>query len=171
MTISSTLESQNPINYQRIEDKIYALQRDAREYQKNLNTEAIWLFLATLGCWSVTNKWLQLFALILTIFLFGSRMKNGLREKKLDTMLPFAERARTLKDRIEQMSSTEDWRKERLFSILEELQTNELSTRAKVERNWVFIICWLFYGISLFYLTYSFLLDLFILLYKRSAMI
>jgi hypothetical protein len=144
-------EPQNPINYQRIEDKIYALQRDIREYRKNLNTEAIWLFLATLGCWSVTDKWFQIFALMLTIFLFGSRMKNRLIETKLDTM-PFSERVKTLKARIEQMSSTEDRRKEHLSSNLEKLQTNELSKPASVERGGVFLSCWLFYCFSLIYL-------------------
>jgi hypothetical protein len=153
MTISSTPESQNPINYQRIEDKIYAFEWDVREYQKNLETEGIWLFLATLGCWSVTDKWFQFFAFILTVVVFSSRVRNRLIETKLDTM-PFPERMETLKDRIEQMSSTEDWpkgRKERLSSRLEKLQTNNLSMLAGVGRSRVFLSCWFFYGFSLFY--------------------
>jgi hypothetical protein len=151
MTTSYTPESQNPINDQMIEDKIYYLQRDVREYQENLTTEAIWLFLATLGCWSVTDKWFQLFAFILPGVVFGSRVRNHFIEERLDTM-PFLERVKILKARIEQMSSTEDRRKEHLSSNLEKLQTNELSPRAIVGRGgFILLTCWLFYCFSLAY--------------------
>ncbi|ELL9332458.1 hypothetical protein RX455_004262 [Vibrio fluvialis] len=40
------------------------------EYDKNLNTQGIWLFLATLGCWSVPEGGLRIVAFLITFLIF-----------------------------------------------------------------------------------------------------
>ena len=47
-----------------------------------LNLEAIWLFVATLGCWGVDNNIIQMLALILVLVFFSSKVS---KDKKSDT--------------------------------------------------------------------------------------
>ncbi|MRD72780.1 hypothetical protein GH865_05880 [Rhodocyclus tenuis] len=65
-----------------IEDEIQSLRDHVREYRKALNDEGVWLFLATLGCWGVSGKALQIFAIVVTILLFGRRLQDRLSERR-----------------------------------------------------------------------------------------
>jgi len=48
--------------------------RTQNSYSYALANQSIWLFLATLGSWSVTNLLLRLFALLVVVFIFAGRM-------------------------------------------------------------------------------------------------
>jgi hypothetical protein len=74
------IEAPDPIDRFSIEQDIYAFKQGIRLHRQALNDEAVWLFLSTLGCWSVTNKTLQPLAYALALFLFVHRMK--LRSKE-----------------------------------------------------------------------------------------
>ena len=54
-------------NHGSIEEELFALRQYINEYRTALNTEGIWLFLATLGCWSVTNIFLPFGAFALAV--------------------------------------------------------------------------------------------------------
>lgn len=48
-------------------DKVYL------ESRPNINEQGVWLFLATLGCWSVSGHGYQLLALAITFYMFLSK--------------------------------------------------------------------------------------------------
>ncbi|WP_254868989.1 hypothetical protein [Vibrio hepatarius] len=47
-----------------------------------LNLEAIWLFVATLGCWSVDQKYVQMLAILLVLVFFSAKVA---KDQKYDT--------------------------------------------------------------------------------------
>ena len=53
-----------------IEDDIAAFSKNVTANRKIINGEGTWLFLTTLGCWSVSNSVLQLIAYIVAFSLF-----------------------------------------------------------------------------------------------------
>lgn len=62
-------EIRNPIQV-----KIEQFEKHIGAYHHSLGMEGIWLFLATLGCWSVNEHMIQILALLISIGLFGFRV-------------------------------------------------------------------------------------------------
>ncbi len=146
MSTSQTPETQIAIGSHRtIEAELSALQLHVVEYRKALNDEAVWLFLATMGCWSVTNGIIQFVALGLAVLLFGNRMAN----RSIDNR-SYAKLVKTIERRIEQVVPEEDSRKARLFDLAT-LQRNEMSALRSLKSAWPFLLCWLFFGATLLY--------------------
>jgi hypothetical protein len=143
MNNSYSLESQVPIEHRlTVEEEISTFQRDLLKYRKVLNDESVWLFLATLGCWSVTNGILQFVALIVTLIIFFKRRAN--LSKDIRT---FSEWIKMIKERIAQTSLPEDTKKARLLN-LEAFQRKEISHLTFIKRNWMFLVCWTFYFLT-----------------------
>lgn len=70
-------------------DKIEAIKNQINEYENHidtywssLNTEGVWLFLATLGCWSVNHAESQLFAIVIAVILFSYRIIVKISDKR-----------------------------------------------------------------------------------------
>lgn len=59
---------------------IEKLKRAIILYHQNLNIESIWLFLATMGCFSVYPWGLKFYALLIVTFLFTSKIFKFKRE-------------------------------------------------------------------------------------------
>lgn len=54
------------------------------EYHQNLNSAGIWLFVATLGCWSVNDDgYFRIAAVLITFFLFTHQLISKLPSYKL----------------------------------------------------------------------------------------
>ena len=128
-----------------IEEELAALQVHVAEYRKALNDEAVWLFLATLGCWSVTNGLFQFASLGLAVMLFGKRMTDRFIDNRSFTKL-----VKTIEQRIAQVVPIEDSRKARLFDLAA-FQKNEMSVLQSLKGAWAFLLCWLFFGTTLLY--------------------
>lgn len=131
-----------------VENEILALRQHISDYRVALNQEGIWLFLATLGCWSVTKIIIQTVAFFLAAILFGDRLKKRFVETK-----SFSKRITEIKEHIFCSSPEGDFRKARLYDLAE-LQKNELSTLNSLKNTWVFFLCWLFWGGSLFHASF-----------------
>ncbi|WP_416191528.1 hypothetical protein [Neisseria sp. CCUG12390] len=58
-------------------NRIEELHDEIQNYHHNLNMEAVFLFLASLGCYSVPNDWLKIIALCITFFLFTFNLINS----------------------------------------------------------------------------------------------
>ena len=59
--------------------EIEAYDRNIDEYRRALQTESVWLFLAVLGCWSVSsNSYIQTFAFLITIAFFCIQVTSKL---------------------------------------------------------------------------------------------
>lgn len=128
-----------------IEAELNALQLHVVEYRKVLNDEAVWLFLATLGCWSVTNGILQFIALGLAVLLFGSRIAS----RSIDTR-SYSKLVTAVECRIGEIVPAEDSRKARLYDLAT-FQRIEMSTLRTLKSSWPFLLCWLFFGGTLLF--------------------
>lgn len=126
-----------------IKADIWALEQHIAEYRKQLNDEGIWLFLSTLGCWSVTSRPLQFFALALTALLFGFRLKLSLKEPR-----SFKALIQTIEARIDSEELT-DTAKGKLFQRLRNTQNGTLSYRRSFKESGIFFCCWMFFTMTL----------------------
>lgn len=67
----------------KLQNEIKSYDDNIDQYRLALTTESIWLFLATLGCWSVNSgSYLQTLAFIVTLIFFTSRVLAHLKENK-----------------------------------------------------------------------------------------
>ena len=108
-----------------------------------LNLEAIWLFVATLGCWGVDNNIIQMLALILVLVFFSSKVS---KDKKSDTT--FFKILKAIRDDIETSRLEGDSRKARLHD-LDEISKNLLSLRSMYKSTPMFLLGYSFWAISL----------------------
>ena len=71
-------------NYREVKLKaeIADYDKNIDEYRKALQTESVWLFLAVLGCWGVSNKGIQIFAFVLAIIFFGIQVSSHLTHRR-----------------------------------------------------------------------------------------
>jgi hypothetical protein len=97
-----------------IKNELKSLEEDILAWHNILNREGIWLFLATLGCWSVPEGWLRFSAFIIIVFFFVWRA-NSYR----NDMRSFPHRFDELKQKITNEIEGETKRNE----LFDELQT------------------------------------------------
>jgi hypothetical protein len=64
-----------------IRTQIENLGQEIDKYHQHLNQQSIWLFLAVLGCWGVTNHWYQLVAFVISFSYFGWQLIDGLQNR------------------------------------------------------------------------------------------
>lgn len=70
----SMKRSTRPIGLNRtIDEELDAISASIDAHQRALSEEGVWLFLATLGCWSVPSGWMRLTALLIALIIFGLR--------------------------------------------------------------------------------------------------
>ena len=131
-----------------IEAEMSALQQHIADYRAALNQEGVWLFLTTLGCWSVSNHALQFFAFLIAVILFGERTTNRVKETR-----SFSKLVKAIEERISQSFPEGDSRKARLYDLAA-FQKTELSALNSFKNTKVFILCWGFYGASFIYLMF-----------------
>ena len=60
-----------------IEIELQKFSQDIDDWHEKANIEGIWIFLATLGCWGVTNNILLFVALIIVFFIFIYLLSKG----------------------------------------------------------------------------------------------
>lgn len=66
-----------------LKDEIESYEKNLDQYRFALNKESVWLFVATLGCWSVnTNRLMQILAFVVTLIFFYSLVNSHLSDKK-----------------------------------------------------------------------------------------
>jgi hypothetical protein len=102
-----------------VENELSALNIAVAGHRLVMNEEGVWLFLATLGCWSVTPIWLRLLALAAVLFIFGQRIHNRSVERR-----SFKKLLEDCNHRITELSDTEQARKAALYSLIEFQQKN-----------------------------------------------
>lgn len=125
-----------------VQDSIESLRRYVKSYQALLKQQAVWLLLATLGCWGVSAKPLQWMAFGIVLLVFVDRMHEKTRDQQ-----SISKSFSLLKERILRDLSPGDTQKARLWD-LEDLQKTEMGSKVILKRNFLFLICWLFYGFS-----------------------
>lgn len=123
--------------------KFEELENHINNYRLALNQEGVWLFLATLGCWSVAVAEFQLLAYAITAILFGHRIFLRLTDRR-----PFAKIVKDLELSIRSNMPNDDSQKARLYD-LQQIQNTKLSTWSHIKATPVFMICYVFLFISI----------------------
>ncbi|ASG09089.1 hypothetical protein EA004_15655 [Vibrio anguillarum] len=109
-----------------------------------LNLEAIWLFVATLGCWSVNQPIIQLMAILLVFVFFSSKI---FKDKKYEST--FTQHLKEIRADIEASVLEGDVEKARLHE-LDEIEKNLLSIRSIYKSTPMFLLGYGFWALSLF---------------------
>lgn len=115
-------------------------------HHDNLEINAAWLFVATLGCWSVSQSHIRILAALIILFLFIKLVFAKKQAETVDKVI------KNLKSEIERSSIQEDFKKARYFD-LDQISKDLLSYKVIPRRAPQFIICYVFWGISITYFT------------------
>ena len=65
----------------KIEKQIKQLSQNIDDWHEKANNQGIWIFLATIGCWGVTNNVLQFVALVIVFFMFAYLLSKDTKFK------------------------------------------------------------------------------------------
>ena len=130
---------------QEIEEKLEEFKAHIDAYRESLNTEGVWLFLATLGCWSVTNQAMQLLAFLITAALFTHRVYSKLSDKR-----PLSKIVTELERLIKMEPLPTDAQKARLYD-LQIIQKDRLAILKQLKATKIFLACYLFLALSIYF--------------------
>ncbi|KAB7700285.1 hypothetical protein GBN26_09425 [Plesiomonas shigelloides] len=108
-----------------------------------LNLEAIWLFVATLSCWSVNQSIIQLIALILVLVFFSSKIS---KDKKFEST--FVKVLKDIKFDLEKSVLEGDVKKARLHE-LDDIDKNLLRLSSIYKSTPMFLMGYGFWIVSL----------------------
>ncbi|WP_284306497.1 hypothetical protein [Hydrogenophaga electricum] len=142
MTDFADTQSMGLEEHPSIDAALDEFRKHIKEYRKVSNDEGVWLFLSTLGCWSVTSPILQLAAFAVALIIFSKRLKNRIKEKK-----SFPKSEEIIRQRIHEESVGKEVLQRRL-ARLENIRGAYRIGMRPIFDNGVFAICWLFYGAS-----------------------
>jgi hypothetical protein len=117
-------------------DELLAFEITIDEYQSALNKEGVWLYLATLGCWSVTPVSIRIIALIGGFIIFGLRLRANLNDAR-----SFKKLTAVVETRINEFASSEDECKARLYD-LEQIKRQRLVGLNPYKKALGFLIGW-----------------------------
>jgi hypothetical protein len=123
-----------------IQESLESTRCSILSYRKMLKQEAILLFIATLGCWSVPFRPLQWIAFAIILLIFANKMSEQIKgETSLSKTFDL------MHDRI-LLELPPDIQKVWLLDF-EELK--------HTKQDWIFVLCGCFYGLSLAYEIFS----------------
>jgi len=94
-------------------NELLTLERDLAHWRSTLNQEGVWLFLATIGCWSIPVGWERVVALLLSVSLFGWRALAQQKDLK-----PFPKRCTEYEAMIRREATDEIERKAALYDLM-----------------------------------------------------
>lgn len=130
-----------------IKEKIHSLDLSISNYWQILNQEGIWLFLATLGAWSVSEVTLQYSAAILIFVIFASRVYNRAKENGF-----FSTQIKEIENEIENfLDNDSDVFKARRYDL--EIVKSKLSAAKSLRNTIIYFLCATFFGVSVGYWT------------------
>lgn len=111
------------------------------EFRSQVNSQGIWLFISTLGCWSINIPLIQLIAAILLFCIFIFNSKQDITEKRAFHKIE-EDIAKDIDSNL-----TGDSRKARLYDLglVEEYRK---SIKPVLKTSPIFIVCYIFYSIS-----------------------
>ncbi|ELK5320542.1 hypothetical protein Q6699_004181 [Vibrio vulnificus] len=113
-----------------------------------LNLEAIWLFVATLGCWSVNEQIIQMIALIIVLLFFSTKVS---KDKKYDTT--FIQISKDIRADLEMSVLEGDVKKARIHE-LDDVVRNHLGLTSIYKSTPIFLLGYGFWALSLMTFAY-----------------
>ncbi|VTM13841.1 Uncharacterised protein [Raoultella terrigena] len=127
-----------------VEKRIENYNEHINDFRYQSNIQGIWLFTATLGCWSVSVPWLQMVAALSLLFIFFFLVKDNVRDKRT---------FQQMKEDIEKDIETSlfgDARMARLYQ-LGTVEKHRASLVVIIKQSPIFFVCYIFYTISIIY--------------------
>jgi hypothetical protein len=123
--------------------KINELSEDMQSSTKRLDEKSIWLFLSTLGCWSVTIGWVQLFAMAVVLFFLIDHVVDGNFKKK-----SFKSRISEIEKANDELDVKES-KKNEVAGALHRYCTKQLGFMQLLKTNYRYVSSAFFYSTSL----------------------
>lgn len=131
----------------RIED----LSSKISNHHNVLNLEAIWLFVATLGCWSVSQPYIQMLALILVFITFAFKVSKDRKYESSSSKI-----MNKIRDDLAESTLESDTKKARLHE-LDIVDKNLLGLKTIYKSTPIFLVGYGFWIVCLFYFSYNLL--------------
>lgn len=144
MELTLNRERQN----REMDDYVKSFKRYLSDYRSNLNTQGIWLFLATLGCWSVPDSTLQNVAMFVTFVIFANEVLIEWEQE--GKHLTFKAATKLVEDKICLLSEKED--REFWMLVLSNVKTQQISILKAITGTYVYILSFLFYIVCYWYM-------------------
>ena len=125
-------------------DRILSLEAVVIEHYRRLDEESIWLFVAIIGCWSISVSWVQLLALAIIFYFLYRNVFDGLNLN--------SSYSRELKDIRKEIDSSEldQEQIECLWGKIWKVESEYLTIFQSLKLNVKFILSMSFFGVSLF---------------------
>ena len=123
--------------------KIDALEESIASMYENVRIQAIWLFLATLGCWGINQEETQIISIFIVFFLFYSKLT-----KKQNGNISFIKQMKDINIEVDKSSFDEEFKDSSRYE-LKKLERDFLKGSA-FKKMPEFIVVYLFWGWSLY---------------------
>ncbi len=133
-------------NISRMDDlshQIDLLRYAIRTHYQRLEQEAVWFFIATIGCWSIAVLWIQVLAMLLVFFFFVVQVFKGYIPKD-----SFGQQVGNLYRSIESSNLSED-NKNQLVGQLTRMNMEYLPFKKMLRLNYKFVVAATFFVVSL----------------------
>lgn len=132
-----------------LKKEIEKLEADFSSWVSTLNNKSIWLFVATLGIWSVDYKLLQYLALVIIPVMF---FWMALQEHK--NLVPFKKRLKSIEQRVEsQLELDSDEQKARKYDLIK--FRGDISLGSVLKKAFIYWIAIIYYTATFIYLTFD----------------
>ena len=130
-----------------VDEAIEAFDAHITKYRSALNTEGVWLFLSSLGCWSAPLDFgFQLIAFMVAGIVFAHRFVASWPDRTT-----FAATERKLKARLAQDTTMQEETVERHKARLTAVALRATSNTVIVRTGWPFLTCWFYWGFAFSY--------------------
>lgn len=130
---------------EKIKLEIEEFSKHIDKYRVALNKEGVWLFLATLGCWGVGQRWFQLIAILISFMLFTYRLFSNTSDKRA-----FSKKAKEIEHGIKSRIELGDTQKARLYDLIV-LKNGKLAIKDTLKNTVIFFVCYTFLAATLFH--------------------
>ncbi|EOV0175938.1 hypothetical protein ACOIWI_004448, partial [Vibrio vulnificus] len=125
--------------------KIDLLEECVKEHYRRLNAESTWLFVAIIGCWSISVSWVQLLAVGFIFYFLFRNVFDGLSLKS-----SYGKELKSIRTEISSLGA-DDETEDRLYGKVWKIENKYLTVLATFKHNTKFLVAMFFCGISLFY--------------------
>ena len=123
--------------------QIRTLEEEINLTSKRIDEMSIWLFLATLACWSVTHPVMKFIAIFIVLFFFADHVIKGRYSKK-----SYTARIKDIRNRID-ISQLSESQKNQAVGALSRYCEDQLGFKKLFKVNYKYIVAAIFYSATL----------------------
>ncbi len=116
------------------------------DYRRNLNKQGIWLFLATLGIWSVEPVYLQQVAMFITFTIFSSKLFKEWKEE--GAHFTFKSAAELVENKINCLANESE--REFFHQVFALKKERKLNVMLAIKETYVYVLTFLFFVMCYF---------------------